>query len=122
MIRFIRLVIWTFTSFYPTGLGMFYPSGALFFRNSSGGFCYHFGFLNVLDPLPVFGRLWIVFGRQMGERELIWLPPLPIACATLFGDPYEAKGLDLADSWADCVPADAVSQKSRNVTGKAPFS
>ena len=96
---------------------MFYPSGVLFFRNSSGGFCYHFGLLNVLDPLPVFGRLWIVFGRQMGERELIWLPPVPIARTTLFSDAYEAKGLDLADSWADCVPADAVSQKSRNVTG-----
>ena len=52
----------------------------------------------------------VAFGydcRQVRQCELIRLPPFPIARTPLFGDPYEAKGLDFADTRANCVPAHA---------------
>ena len=87
---------------------MFNPTGVLLFLYSlSGRSGDGHSLLDGLDPFPVFCRLRVIDRRLMRQRELVWLPPLAITRATLFGNPYEAKGLDFADTRANCVPAHA---------------
>jgi hypothetical protein len=87
---------------------MFNPTGVLFFLHRLSGCSGDgHGLLDGLDSLPVLCRLRVIDSREVRQRELVWLPPFPIARTPFFGNPYEAKSLDFAHARANCVPAHA---------------